>query len=148
MNLVVLKSGDIVPNKNRRSIDIWWRGEKNGSLMALFTYLLTLDSTWSESNIRFLRIVVNDKEEKEGRIHMSEIGKRSRLPAQTKIIRSAEKPADIIVSQSATADLVLLGMRATSGEEARRSLEWFNPMLEHMPTTLFVWSNGEADIFV
>jgi hypothetical protein len=147
--LVVLKSGDIAPNKKKRTIDVWWRGEKNGSLMALFAYLLTLNPTWSGADIRFMRIVATDKEEKEGRLHMAELMKQIRIPARTKIIRSADPPADIIVSTSApVADMVLLGMRATSGEEARRSLEWLDPLLEQLPTTLLVWSNGEADMFV
>ena len=148
MNLVVLNPGDIAPAKKTRTIDIWWRGEKNGSLMALFTYLLTLDQAWSGAEIRFLRIVQTDKEEKDGRLHMRRLKKQIRLPARTKIIRSTAPPSDIIAGTSARSDLVLLGMSATSGEEAKRSLLWLDPMLERLPTTLLVWSNGEADVFV
>lgn len=147
-NLVVLKPADIAINRRTRSIDLWWRGEKNGSLMALFSYLITLDQAWSGANVRFLRIVANDEEEIEGRIHMNGLKKQMRMPAENKIIRSTFPPADIIAETSGpVADLVLLGIAATSGEEARRSLEWLEPLLGRLPTTILVWSNGEADIF-
>ena len=42
MNLTVIKPGDLNPTQKRRRIDLWWHGEKNGSLMALFAYLMTL----------------------------------------------------------------------------------------------------------
>jgi ABC-type amino acid transport substrate-binding protein len=70
------------------------------------------------------------------------------VPAQTEIIRSTETPADIIAATSGSkADLVILGMGATSAEEAKRSLDWLDPLLPRLPTTLLVWSNGEADVF-
>jgi hypothetical protein len=40
-----------------------------------------------------------------------------------------------------------MGMIATSGREARRSLDAVAPILDRLPTTLLVWSNGEADVF-
>ena len=40
-----------------------------------------------------------------------------------------------------------IGMLATSAAEAQRSLEWLDPLLTRLPTTLLVWSNGEADVF-
>jgi hypothetical protein len=148
MNLVILNSKDIALNKKIRIIDVWWRGESNGSLMAMFAYVMTLDRIWSGATIRFLRIVKNDKEELEGHRHMSALQKEMRMFAQTKIIRSTDPPGDTIVGTSGTkADLVILGMRATSAEEAKRSLDWLEPLLTRLPTTLLVWSNGEADVF-
>jgi solute carrier family 12 (sodium/potassium/chloride transporter), member 2 len=147
-SLVVLNSGDIALKKKTRMIDVWWRGENNGSLMALFTYMMTLDPAWSGATIRFLRIVKNDKEEDEGLVHMNVLKKEMRMTAQTKIIRSTDPPADIITTYSGPhADLVILGMLATSAAEAQRSLEWLDPLLTRLPTTLLVWSNGEADVF-
>jgi hypothetical protein len=147
-NLVVLNAGDIALNKKTRIIDVWWRGESNGSLMALFAYMMTLDTVWSSATIRFLRIVKNDEEEQEGRTHMNALIKEMRMSAKTEIIRSTDAPADIIAATSGpTADLVILGMPATSAEEAKRSLNWMDPLLPRLPATLLVWSNGEADVF-
>ena len=55
-NLIIFKPGEIKLNKKKR-IDLWWRGETNGSLMALFSYLITLSHDWSGSKIRLLRSV-------------------------------------------------------------------------------------------
>ena len=40
-----------------------------------------------------------------------------------------------------------LDYRATSAAEAKRSLDWLDPLLTRLPTALLVWSNGEADVF-
>ena len=53
----------------------------------------------------------------------------------------------IRLMQQEKADLVLLGMVATGGEEARRYLDGIFPLLDRLPTTLLIWSNGEADVF-
>ncbi|MBN2526613.1 MAG: amino acid permease [Deltaproteobacteria bacterium] len=148
LNMVVFKPGFFTTPSPNRTIDVWWRGQNNGSLMALFAYLLSLDVAWSDATIRFLRIVQNDDDEREGRLHMSQLKNRIRLPVQIEIIRSSSSASDVIIRHSGTSSLVLLGMRATSGDEAKRSLEWLTPMLDLLPSTLLVWSNGEADIFV
>ncbi|MBN2525978.1 MAG: amino acid permease [Deltaproteobacteria bacterium] len=147
-NLVVLNAGDIALKKKTRIIDIWWRGESNGSLMALFAYMITLDAAWSHTTIRIFKIVKNDTEEKEAKKHMNELINIIRMSAQTEIVRSTDTPTDIIAATSAAADLVILGMHATSAEEDKRSLEWLDPLLARLPSTLLVWSNGDADVFV
>jgi amino acid transporter len=148
LSLAVLKPGDIAPNKEQRRIDLWWRGEKNGSLMAMFAYLLTLDDTWSSAEIRIMRVVRTDDEEREAREHMAALKKHTRLPAEIRVLRTEDHPLDVIAATSGgVADLVLLGMKATGADEARRSLEVLDPMLDRLPTTVLIWSNGEADVF-
>jgi hypothetical protein len=148
MNLVVLKPGDIAPGRTQRTIDIWWRGEKNGSLMALFAYLMTLDETWAGATLRILRLVRDEKQEHSARERMRRLVELTRLQAEIRVIRSDEPFEDVIRRTSAAvADVILLGLNATSGEEARRSLEAVDPILDNLPATILVWSNGEADVF-
>jgi solute carrier family 12 sodium/potassium/chloride transporter 2 len=147
-NLVLLKPGDMAPNRQRRTIDLWWRGEKNGSLMALFAYLMTLDRTWADAQLRILRIVRDATEEKESWRHLQELREHTRIEARLEIIKTDESPPDVIAERSGpVADLVLLGMNAASGDEVRRYLEQVDPLLQRLPTTVLVWSNGEADVF-
>ncbi len=149
LNLVVLKPGDMALSKRRRTIDLWWRGEKNGSLMALFAYLMTLDKTWSNAQLRFLRIVGNDEEEREANRHLAELRENTRINARIEVIRATDSPTEIIASKSGpVADIVLLGMAAASGDEVRRFLDQIDPLLQRLPTTVLVWSNGDADVFV
>jgi len=58
MNLAVLSPSEFIDRKPaERVIDIWWRGEKNGSLMTLFAYLVTLNEKWRGATLRLMRIV-------------------------------------------------------------------------------------------
>jgi amino acid transporter len=147
-SLAVLKPGSIAPSKKRRTIDLWWRGEHNGSLMALFAYLMTLNRTWSRSHLRVFRIVQSDDEERRARKQLNKLKDLTRIAARVEVIRSKEPPEGIIAEHSGpVADLVLLGMSASSGEEARMFFTQAMPLLEKLPTTVLIWSNGEADVF-
>jgi amino acid transporter len=148
LNLVILKPGDLALQKKQRIVDCWWRGQKNGSLMGLFAYLMTLDETWENAKIRFLRVVRDAAEEREAKRVMTSLRDQARIKADIEVVRSEDSPKDVIARTSgASADLVLLGMIATSGEEARAFLDVIYPLLDRLPTTLLVWSNGEADVF-
>jgi amino acid transporter len=147
LNLIVLKPGDFALERKRRVVDLWWRGRKNGSLMALFAYLLTQNRMWSSAKIRFMRVVKSETEEREARGAMTALRDQARIGAGIEVVRSLDPPLEVIARTSGPADLVLLGMLATSGEEARRYLDGIFPLLEYLPTTLLVWSNGEADVF-
>ncbi|MDC0980492.1 hypothetical protein OAQ84_02015, partial [Bdellovibrionales bacterium] len=149
LNLVILSSADLAPNRKHRVIDLWWREETNGSLMALFSYLMTLDSTWSSAKIRVMRIVENEKDHATALKRLTNIKQQTRIDAEIKIIQSSEPYSSIIANSSGKeADLVFLGMGATSGQEAKESINEIREVLHELPTTLLVWSNGEADIFV
>lgn len=148
LNLAVLKPGDISLVKRKRIIDLWWRGENNGSLMALFAYLVTLDKNWQNSTLRLLRIVRNTEQRQEALQHLGQLIELTRIEAKIEVIESSEPPPDIIANTSgAEADLVLLGMSAANGTEVCTFLDQMHPLLQRLPTTLLVWSNGEADVF-
>ncbi|MFO8073583.1 MAG: amino acid permease [Polyangia bacterium] len=148
-NLLAFKPGELAPKKRSRTIDLWWRGERNGSLMALLAYLLTLDRNWSGANIRVMRVVSSDEEEREARINLGKLRDLTRIRARIEVIRTSDPPAEVIAAKSGqVADIVLLGMNAESGEETRLYLQQALPLLEQLPSTLMVWSNGEADVFV
>jgi hypothetical protein len=145
-NLTVYKPGSLAPNKKKRTIDLWWRGEQNGSLMAVFAYLTTIHQAWSGATLRLLRIVKNEAEKQTAMEHMEELKKNIRIPATIKLITSSQPPLEVINTESGGSDLVFLGMNAQDAYAARRSLDVLGS-LEELPTTILVWSNGEADIF-
>jgi len=146
-NLVVLKPGDFALNRKRRIIDIWWRGQTNGSLMGLFAYLISQHHTWSGARIRFLRVVRSNAEAQQAEAEMTRLRDQARIRAQIEVVKSDQPPPEVIVGTSAAADLVMLGMVATSSSEARRHLEQVEHLIDQLPTTLLIWSNGEADVF-
>ena len=122
-NLIIFKPGEIKLNKKKR-IDLWWRGETNGSLMALFSYLITLRHDWSGSKIRLLRSVHEGENHEKALSIMNELKRQARIEAEVKIVPAVSKPYEMIKTLSAIdADLVFLGMGATDASEARKSIE-------------------------
>jgi amino acid transporter len=149
LNLVVYKSGNFDLSKKKKVIDLWWRDESNGSLMALFSYLMTLGDTWGGASIRFLRAVPQGTSHLKVEKEMLEIKRQSRIDAEVKILTYDKFPTEALKEESeATADFVFIGMGATDGEQAKHSIKSLLPVLEGLPQTALVWSNGEADLFV
>ena len=147
-NLIIFKPGHLKLNKKKK-IDLWWRGETNGSLMALFAYLMTLSHDWSGSKIRLLRSVYEGESHEKAMRLMNDLKRQARIEAEIKIVPSVSRSYDVIKRLSSIdVDLTFLGMGATNGIEAKQSLERMCPLLEELPSTFLVWSNGEANIFV
>jgi amino acid transporter len=148
-NLLLFKSGVSKTTKSRFVIDLWWRGEKNGSLMAIIAYLVTLSRTWSNAVIRTFRIVGGDEDAKAAHARLVDLATQARIKTQVNVISSDDPPEEIIRQNSgATADLVFLGMSARNLSEFRSFLPGTEQLLAQLPSTILVWSNGEADVFV
>lgn len=149
LNLVVFKPNSIDLAKRKKTIDLWWRQESNGSLMALFSYLMTLNQQWGGARIRLLRAIPNGDSIEQARVEMTELKRQARLEADIKIIPYKEEAYEALkTASSRDADFVFIGMGATDSEEAMESIKSLLPKLESLPTTALVWSNGEANIFV
>ena len=81
-------------------------------------------------------------------LHLQDLRTHIRIPAEIKVIRSDDpRPWVISAESGSSTDLVFLGMSATGADEARRSLQDLEELLDRLPTTILVWSNGEADVF-
>ncbi|MBL6976098.1 MAG: amino acid permease [Deltaproteobacteria bacterium] len=148
LNVLLHKPGDIVPDRRKRTIDLWWRGEKNGSLMALYAYLVTQHSTWRGAAIRILRIVRDPMEADNASRNLEELRRRTRIPARIEVISSLAEAQEVIGNYSGPeTDLVLLGMGTVQKDDLGAFLDQSGPLLEVLPSTLLIWSNGEADVF-
>jgi len=148
LNMALLKPGEFVLDKPKRTIDLWWSGSRNGSLMALLAYLVTLDRMWSGANIRIFRAVGDAITEDEARKQLQALVTQARLEAQVEVFQTSAPPQTFIVERSAgVADLVLLGMKQEAIEDFGETLASMEEALSRLPTTLLVWSNGDADLF-
>lgn len=149
LNLLLLKPATVKSKRRRLVIDMWWRGEKNGSLMAIISYLVTLNRTWSNAVIRTFRIVGADQDHTESYKRLEELARQARIKTQVNVIATDEKPEEVIRKNSGdSADLLFLGMSAKNVSEFRKFYDTMEPLLAQLPTTVLVWSNGEADVFV
>lgn len=102
----------------RGTLDVWWRGEKNGALMLLLAYLLTKNDEWRNRPIRLLRVIPSEAGRAEVLRHLSELIGAFRIEAAPVVI-VAEDFQKTIQRESRFAALTFLGFQAPpEGEEA------------------------------
>ncbi len=141
-------TGDVSEHWNvpQGTIDVWWRGMKNGALMLLMAHLLHRNPPWRANPIRVLRVVENEEAIDEVHKHLIELGASSRIQFQSEVICDKGPPGEIIRSTSRNAALVLLGFQTPDeGEE----LELFRRMEEiagDLPRVLLVDSAGGMEL--
>jgi amino acid transporter len=133
------------PKTDPHCIDIWWRGQANGSLMITLAYLLTQNWEWRNSEIRILRLIPDDAGRESSRQVLEELIHSARIPAQACVIVSSDPFSEVLQSHSAQADLVFLGLPYQDDEHVIINYRHLNLMLENMPTSILVRSSGEAD---
>ena len=132
----------------RRRIDIWWRGQKNGSLMATLAYLLAQNWEWRDSYIRVLRVIRDAAGRDSSRQAVRKLVEATRIRAEPRVIVSTEPFYDVFRSHSAKADVTFLGMQSSDDETSTQFYGRISDLLADMPTTILVHSSGEADVFV
>ncbi|MBN1578779.1 MAG: hypothetical protein JW913_19615 [Chitinispirillaceae bacterium] len=130
----------------KRSIDVWWRGKSNGSLMVILAYLLSCNRAWSGATIRILRIIPETSEHTATYRELHRLIEASRMNIAMKIIISKEPFPAVLHTQSRNATAIFLGFTIPPPE---RSLDFHRSctaLLAGLPTTLLVHSTGEADL--
>jgi amino acid transporter len=149
MSLILLHDKGLPKNSFDRRIDVWWRGQENGSLMILIAHLLTLNWGWSRAKIRLLRWIQDEAGRQPSKEALQALVNSARVDAQVDIIVSEDPPPKVLQRHSADASVVLLGFKVPEerDEEAYRFQMHFERMLSALPTALLVSSSGEADVF-
>ncbi|MCG8425619.1 MAG: amino acid permease [Proteobacteria bacterium] len=143
---VVLYKGARVDAARKRRIDVWWHGQRNGSLLALFAYLVQSHPEWTKAEIRMLRMVKTSQEHAEAEASLTEMMAAARLAVHVEVVLSQRPVSELIAERSGTADLVLLGLRRDDVADLRSFLTSRDELLTKLPPTLLVWSNGDADL--
>ena len=129
-----------------RYVDIWWRGQKNGSLMLILAYLLSRNSLWGSVKLRILRTVNSE----EGRVPAFEDMKRlvdeARLDAEIKILISDEPFINILKRESGSSIALFMGFLPPEKEKFMNFYNAVNNMTTQMPPAFLVHSSGDADL--
>ena len=127
------------------TIDVWWRGMKNGALMMLLAHMLQQNPDWRHKTIRVLRIVPHEDAVDEVREHIIQLAASSRIRVEP-VVQVAENIPQVIQSTSANAAVVLLGFEAPAeGEEADFYCR-METMVGELPRVLFVDSAGGMEL--
>lgn len=145
LNVVIYK-GARMDGIGKRQIDVWWHGQRNGSLLTLFAYLASSHPDWSKARIRMLRVVDTGEEHLEAERSLTQMMAAARLEMDIEVVLSKRPISEIIIDKSGSADLVLLGLRQQDLTDFHAFLDARDGLLAKLPPTLLILSNGEADL--
>jgi len=129
-----------------RSVDIWWRGRRNGSLMLILAHLLTQNREWSRTHIRILRAVTEEVEREQAHKDLLGLAEAARIEAEVVVILSKDPIATIVPRYSENASVVFMGFQIPESN-AEKFYTFFNDVSDHLPTLILINSNGQADLF-
>lgn len=127
------------------TIDVWWRGKKNGALMLLLAHLLRQNPEWRHNTIRVLRIVPSKEAVADVRTHIEELAASSRIRVEPVVIVSRD-PLTAIRSSSQEAAILLLGFDAPQEGEEAAFYRRMEDLVGKLPRVLFVNSTGGMEL--
>lgn len=125
------------------TIDVWWRGEKNGALMLLLAHLLTSNGGWRGRKIRLMRMIGSDAGIGEVTEHLQSLAHNSRIVAEPRVVVGSNI-VETLQSESKDAAIVIIGFETP---EENGEAEFFNRMEEltdGLSRVVFVRSHGDA----
>ncbi len=146
MSVVLIQAHALPAPRAPKRIDVWWRGQRNGGLMMLFSYLLTRNLEWAQAEVRVLRLIENEAGRAPALKALQEVVEEARLEATVQVIVSERRFVDILRTHSRDATCVFLGFELPE-EDAQ--VAWharYVELLEDMPTTIIVHSTGGEDV--
>lgn len=146
MNVVIYKGAKVDQSAHRKRIDLWWHGQQNGSLMALFAYLASAHPDWRNAKIRLLRIVNSGTEHMEAEQELGALVNSARMTMDIEIVLSEKPVFDVIADRSGSADLVILGLAEADLYDFQAFLDGRDSLLAKLPPTILIRSTGEVDL--
>lgn len=146
MSVLVLHEGARPPRDGARRIDVWWRGQANGNLMALLGHLLTQNWEWRGARLRLLRQVRGESDRARALAGLADLLVAARVAAEPVVVASEKPFGEILRDLSGDADCVFLGLNLPNpGAET----DWYracSSLFPADPTIVLALSKGDADI--
>jgi amino acid transporter len=149
MSTVLIRDGGLpekTAGRKKPRIDIWWRGRRNGSLMVILAYLLSINAEWTGSQIRILRAIRNSADAEETRSELESLVENARIKAIVKIIVSQQDFSSILRENSSDASIIFMGFDIPEPSEILAFQSSVDKLLKEMPTTMLISSTGDADL--
>ncbi len=147
MSTVLLHPG-LAPVKGvDTTIDIWWRGHKNGNLMVLLAYMLTLNENWNNPSVRIIRVIGNDAGREQAHNALVDLIHSTRMKITPEVI-VADKPfGDIFEQVSADSTCVFMGFAPDLITNVDESYNKTMDLLKRVKATvLLVDASGNEDM--
>jgi amino acid transporter len=127
------------------TIDVWWRGKQNGTLMLLLAHLLTTNPEWRSRTIRLLRVAASDAAREEMTSHLRELIETSRIRA-TPVVIVGDDVARAIQETSRAAAVVFLGFEAPAEGREEPFFRAMERLAGPLETVIFVDSAGGMEL--
>jgi hypothetical protein len=127
------------------TIDVWWRGHKNGELMLLLAHLLKQNHKWQNRTIRLMRVVPNEEGKPEVLKHLQTLATESRISVEAQVFVS-EQPVHVIGKQSKDAAIVLLGFELPREGFEGQFYQQMERFTERIPRSILVNSIGDMKL--
>lgn len=128
------------------TIDVWWRGEKNGGLMLLLAYMWSQNRECRKTRVRLLRLVDSEEARGNNEVHLRDLIDNSRIEADVKVIVSREPWLDVVSAHSANSDVVFFGLNVPDEGGENLFLKTYEPLLKRLSTTVLVHSAEKMDV--
>ena len=146
MNTLVLINPERAPEEpGEGTIDIWWRGRQNGSLMLILAHLLTSNREWRKTKIRLLRLA-DPEHRPEAEKELAQLAYDSRIEAEHLVLSQEANFETAFRAYSSHASLIFLGFIPPKAEDCRSFHERVSAQLEGMPATFLAASAGDTDL--
>ncbi len=127
------------------SIDVWWRGRKNGELMLLLAHLMKQNAQWRNRTIRLMRVVSDDAALDDVRTHLDELSANSRIDADSHVFVSKD-PVLEIQKQSSLAAVTILGFEMPDEGSEAEFYQQMTRLSNNLSRVLFVNSTGNMKL--
>ena len=146
-NVVIAK---LQPTENPKNvpegtIDVWWRGRKNGELMLLFAHLLKQNPSWRNRTIRLMRVVASEEAKADVLNHLNGLADESRIEIKAHVFVS-ENPHHVIGKQSLDSAVTILGFELPEPGKEGKFFVQIERLVERLPRALLVSSIGNVKL--
>ncbi len=128
------------------TVDVWWSGGGNGSLMLLLAHLLSLNAEWRGRTIRLLRVIGSESGVEQARKHLADLAEASRIEASAEIVVATNVP-EAIRTTSADAAITFIGF-SPMHSGGRPFAETMELLSEGLHTVVFTHSEGGMELDV
>jgi len=142
----------ISKKEKTRRVDVWWRGHRNGSLMLILTYLLCHNLEWANHQVRVLRALKVPEGEafeplaQEAEAEIRLLLEGARIKGEAKVVEQTESYPQVLRKHSRDASVIFLGLAPPGEEDPEVYYNRYDELLARLPTTLLVYSAGDADL--
>ncbi len=144
--VVVNPQNQPCPKDTSGRIDIWWRGQRNGSLMLILGYLMILNRSLNRVSLRIIRLANSEAESVQDKAEIDELIEVARIEATSKVIVSGNNFQQVFRDESADAVTILMGASFPKAGIEHSVFKSIHDLVDGMPPIIMVASNGEANL--